>query len=277
MTSGPLYAAPQRDVCIDDCFFYHLTDLPGLGQVGGDWDLTDVADDYLGRIDYSGKRALDIGAASGYLSFQMEARGADVVSFDMCSGKSWNVVPRAANQQKLDSDSRSREVCHSRLQNAYWFCHQRLNSRAKVHYGDVYQLPLELGNFDTVFLGMILPHLRDPFQAIYSASRLAVDTLIITNPGRKTGLIDRLFGRLYQAKFLPSKSNDLVDAWWALSSSCIERMLGTVGFEVVDRIPCKGVLRRNGRAHISRNLSIVSKRVRGQAEGIAPTAAVAAA
>ena len=277
MTSAPLYAAPRRDVCIDDCFFYHLTDLPGLGQVGGDWDLTDVTDDYLGRIDYSGKRALDIGAASGYLSFQMEARGADVVSFDLCSGKSWNVVPLAANQHKFESDSRGREVCHSRLQNAYWFCHQRLNSKAQVHYGDVYQLPLELGNFDIVFLGMILPHLRDPFQAIYSASRLAADTLIITNPGRKTRLIDRLFGRSYQAKFLPSKSNNLVDAWWALSSSCTERMLGTVGFEVVDRIPCKGVLRRNGQARISRNLSIVAKRVRGQAEGVAPTAAVAAA
>ena len=79
-----IYAPPQQ---VDDpaaCIFYHAMNLPGIGSVSGDWDLRDTMDEYLGHFDFQGKRCLDIGSASGYLTFEMERRGArEVVSVDL--------------------------------------------------------------------------------------------------------------------------------------------------------------------------------------------------
>lgn len=41
---------------ISDCTFYHVIDLPGVGTTDGGWDLRGKADEYLGRIDFAGKR-----------------------------------------------------------------------------------------------------------------------------------------------------------------------------------------------------------------------------
>ena len=38
------------------------------------------------------------------------------------------------------------------LRNGYWFAHERLGSKARVHYGNVYDLPDELGHFDIAVL-----------------------------------------------------------------------------------------------------------------------------
>ncbi len=69
-------------------------DIPGAGEVKGHWDLRDCIKPYLGDYDFKGKRVLDVGAASGFLTFSMEKQGADVVSFDMASGAQWDVVPQ---------------------------------------------------------------------------------------------------------------------------------------------------------------------------------------
>ena len=272
----PLYATPQTVDSPESCFFYHFMDLPELGTVGSTWDLRECSEDYLGRLDYQGKRVLDVGTAGGFLTFEMEKRGADVVSFDLPGVEAWNLVPHYSLQSNWDRVVSERSKGHQRLRNAYWYAHRALNSRAKVHYGDVYNLPKQLGNFDVVFLGMILPHLRDPFQALFSASRLAADRLIVTNPGSKTSWLGKWIGRKkFQAKFQPSKDNATCDVWWALSDTCIIRMLETLGFEVTDQISCRALCHENGTVRSRNNQAIVAKRVAGRAEGIAPTAQAA--
>jgi len=273
-----LYAKPLSPTSPEDCFFYHYMDLPTVGTVGSTWDLRDCVDDYLGRQEYRSKRVLDVGTASGYLSFEMEKRGADVVSFDMPSVESWNFVPHFSLRDQWDSIVKDRASCHRKMQNAYWFAHHKLNSNNKVHYGELYDLPRELGNFDIVFMGSILPHLRDPFQALFSASRLASDLLIISNPGRKPRMFDRLLGKQrFQAKFMPSKSENKCDVWWALSTSCIERMVETIGFTVVDRVECKAACHLDGSVKLRRNLAIVAKRIHGVSEGVSEAEVSAAA
>ncbi len=49
---------------------------PGLVRPLARSPLATTIDDYLGRFDFRGKRCLDIGTASGYLTFEMERRGA---------------------------------------------------------------------------------------------------------------------------------------------------------------------------------------------------------
>ena len=175
------YAAPLNVDRPEDCFFYHKIKLPGVGEVGEGWDLRSSIDAYLGKFDFRGKRVLDMGAASGFLTFEMEKRGAEVVSFDMADGTQWDIVPHYDVQSDMDSYRGRCIASHARLKNAYWFTHKCLGSKARVYYGDIYDLPGDLGEFDVAMFGMILGHLRDPFQALYSASRLVKDTIIITN------------------------------------------------------------------------------------------------
>lgn len=49
-------------------------DVPGHGTIQGEWDLRGSVDKYLGHFDFTGKRVLDVGAASGILSFYIEKK-----------------------------------------------------------------------------------------------------------------------------------------------------------------------------------------------------------
>jgi SAM-dependent methyltransferase len=222
------YATPREVVDPNECKFYHRMDVPGLGEVGDQWDLRDCVDDYLGNYNFAGKRVLDVGAASGFLSFEMEKRGADVVSFDMDGGHRWNIVPYY-DLSKEEQDKMRAQVTRSnnRMINGYWYIHRKLNSKIRAYYGDIYDLPEELGPFDVVYFGMILTHLRDPFQALWSAGRLSTDTLIITNQVSE--------GKGPTAAFAPNIETRFDRAWWLPTEACLERMVGVLGFKLVHK------------------------------------------
>ena len=240
------------------CAFYHRVDLPGVGEVGTQWDLRDVIDAYLGQYDFAGKRVLDVGTASGYLTFSMEQRGAEVVSFDMSSGRQWDIVPFRDMWDTFDQSLDNAHKTHERLKNAYWYSHKKLGSKAKVYYGDIYNLPKELGTFDVVVFGMILTHLRDPFRALYSAGRLSRDAIIVTNQTMKT---DHPI-----ATFVPSVENHETQAWWALSDGCIERMLGVLGFTPQRRTTSQARCIVAGREGLELCTSIVARIPRAKAD-----------
>ncbi len=69
-------------------------------------------------------------------------------------------------------------------------------------------------------------------------------------------------------EFAPTASNKRCDVWWALTHSCIENMLGTIGFKVVDRISSTAECNEEGKITKRKNLAIVAKRVAGAAEGL---------
>jgi 2-polyprenyl-3-methyl-5-hydroxy-6-metoxy-1,4-benzoquinol methylase len=223
------YAAPREVVDPAECKFYHRMDVPGLGEVGDQWDLRDCVDEYLGNYNFAGQRVLDVGAASGFLSFEMEKRGADVVAFDMDGGHRWNIVPyydvSPAEQEKI-----RQQVTRSnhRTINAFWYVHRALRSNVRAYYGDIYDIPEALGPFDVVYFGMILTHLRDPFQALYSAGRLATDAIIITNQVSE--------GVGPTAAFAPNIETRAERAWWLPTEACLERMLGVLGFKLESKV-----------------------------------------
>lgn len=216
------YADPRPVHDIKSCYFYHRMDLPGIGVVGGDWDLRSTIEDYLAGFQFAGKRVLDVGAASGFPSFEMERRGAEVVSFDMAPDGRWDIVPLAG----LDVDAAvqyKRESWVS-LTNAYWFAHAALHSEAKAAYGNIYDISEELGTFDVAFLGAVLLHLKDPFEALRSAARRTRDILIVTDMAYHTS------GP--QMEFVPTRVGP-PDTWWRLSEECVAQMLDVLGFDVV--------------------------------------------
>ena len=113
----------------------------------------------------------------------------------------------------------------TRIKNAYWYVHRILKSKAKVYYGDIYNIPEQLGPFDVVMFGMVLPHLRDPFFALQSASRLSREWIIITQQAMNKSEPVMLFMPDCETRSDPI-------TWWLMSDDCISRMLGVLGFKI---------------------------------------------
>lgn len=225
-----MYAEPRRISDPESCFWYHTMDLPGFGTTPGSWDLRPTIGDYLGQVDLAGLRCLDVGAASGHLSFEMERCGArEVVSVDTLTGGDLDaLVPFADPRFDLNAKRREMDEIHDALVNSYWFAHRALGSRARVWYGNAYDLPPELGRFDVAVIGMMLPHTRDPLRILERVGALA-DRIVVTQPS--------LEETREMAYFMPDP--DTLNpwwAWWSMSDACLERMLRIVGFRVEERI-----------------------------------------
>lgn len=172
-----LYAEPRVVTELKDCYFYHTVELPGHGLIKGSWDLRGSVDTYLGGVSFAGKRVLDVGSANGFLSFEMEQRGAKVVAYDLSENEDWDIVPFSG----LDIDTiRIENRAHIRqLNNAFWLGHRLLDSKADMVYGSVYNIPKEIGPCNISVFGCILEHLRDPFLALHKAALLTTETIVV--------------------------------------------------------------------------------------------------
>jgi SAM-dependent methyltransferase len=222
------FVEPRRGLRPEDCFFYHVCDLPGVGQVGGHWDLRGTVDSYLGGVNFAGKTVLDVGTASGFLTFEMEKRGATVTSFDVAGVDDTEIVPfwdDPCSPAEILAQQRSG---FERLKNSYWFCHEKLGSKARAYYGNIHRLPRELGQFDIVMIGTCLPHIRDQLSALESIARHARDTVIISQP---TLPDERPIAKM----IAPAEGKDKElrrFAWWVMSDGCVKNFMGILGFKL---------------------------------------------
>lgn len=223
------YATPRLVVDPADCLFYHTIDVPGYGEFQGQWDLRDGLDEYVGGLDWRGKRVLEIGTASGLLCFHMERRGAEVVAFDLSDSDSWDLVPYAEGD--LEAFAQHRREAIRKMNNGYWLCHRAFGSTANVVYGSLYSVPGEIGPVDVSTFCSVLLHVRDPFLALSSALRLTRQTVVVTDllpestPERRDG------AALPTMEFVPDGSvGQPRDSWWLLTPAVVQRFLGVLGF-----------------------------------------------
>jgi len=222
------YAEPRAISSLQDCYFYHTMDVPGHGTVQGEWDLRGSVDKYLGHYDFAGKRVLDVGAASGVLSFHMEEQGAEVVSFDLSEDFDWDIVPFAENDNAAARNERRGHL--RKINNSYWLCHQAFSSKARMVNGVVYDIPQAIGPVDVAVFGSILLHLRDPFLALENAARLAQEAIIVCDLSP--------FGRLASRfkknpRFMPRSAapDGINDGWFRLPPLLVQEYLGILGFK----------------------------------------------
>jgi SAM-dependent methyltransferase len=224
------FAEPRVIEDLGECFFYHTMTLPTFGEVHAHWDLRGRFDDYIGGVDLKGKSVIDIGTATGFLSFEAEQRGATrVVSFDMEHARLQAFLPFKDKQSYIDPEGWSQyhniEVEH--WKNAYWLCHRLLGSKAQVYYGDINVLPAELGTFDVAIIGSVLEHLSDPVRALSSVSRLVGETIVVVTPLVESD--DRF------ANFEGRATNPEQDfTWWTLSRGLYREVFAMLGFEIVE-------------------------------------------
>lgn len=210
-----------------DCSWYHTMKVPGLGTVQGEWDLRKNEANYLGNVDFKGKKVLELGTASGFLSFYMEKKGADVITNDLSFVDTWDMVPYKNRDQEY---SRLRRKDHiRRLNNSFILAKRKLNSKVKSIHGTIYRMTDYMGEVDIAVFGSILLHLRDPLLALEKVLSKTKETVIITDivpNGHKRQPLDKPIAYLNPSpKFV-----DDSETWWLIPPETIITYLKILGF-----------------------------------------------
>jgi SAM-dependent methyltransferase len=201
------------------CSFYHAMDLPQLGFVPGSWDLRGRFDDYIGGVDLRDRSVLDVGTASGFLSFEAERRGArSVTSFDAAT---------ASQLQRNPGLEASQAEFEARI-NSYRLAHHLLKSKAVPIFGDIYSLSDIAPKSDVVIIGQILVHLRDPFGALEQMARCSTDTLVIAE-----GMFE------HPEPIAAYLGGSTPISWLHFSTRVYREFLPKLGFEITSITPGK--------------------------------------
>jgi len=237
------YFKKDTPIEFSDCLFYTVQDIPGRNQpTSGYWDLRKGVDAYLGYTDFKSKTVLELGPASGFLTFHIEKAGGDVTSIDLSPERDvWDAVPACARNWKADRAAHMETLI--RLQNAYWYAHRAHKSKAKLMHGHIYNLPADIGPYDISLMCSVLLHIQNPFLAIQNMLRVTEERAVITEllpTGRLvvpilTRLRSAIFGKTRNAaipflQFLPSADGQDPFSWWLISPEAVVRMAELFGF-----------------------------------------------
>jgi len=185
---------PSDNISLDECEWYHAMEIPGIPDSGVtpsvSFDCREDIGNILGNLDYNGKKVLNLGSITGYLSFEAERRGGDVTSIDLsvdptqmskqqATERDW--VPRANEDWKKDLKGfMNREVLR---RNAFWYAHKALNSKSRMLISHANNLPKELDAHDIGIIFSVLLHIRDPFLALQRMCSHVNEKIVITELG----------------------------------------------------------------------------------------------
>jgi SAM-dependent methyltransferase len=221
-------AARRADADLADFVWYHTTELADGTVLPGVWDLRGHEAAYLGGVDLAGKRVLELGPATGYLTFYMERMGAQVVSFEAGFDVSVDTLP-VQGQDHPEERLRVMQETIDRNHDAWWHLHRAFGSSATFVQGNIYDMPADLGHFDVTLVGAILLHLREPWGALSQAARRTTETMIVTEP-----LQDDLHPPDSNImRFSPSAEHHLTN-WWSIYPGAVVSMLARLGFGRVE-------------------------------------------
>ena len=239
--NSPIFAKPPSDnISLEDCKFYHVMDIPGLSEpTKGDWDLRKGVDEYLGHLNFKNRTVLELGPASGYITFHIEKLGAKVTSIDLPIKKDlWINIRRVKDNWQEELNALIKKIAMT--QKAYWYAHKAFNSKAKLILSHVNDLPEEIGIYDISLMCSVILHLQNPFLGIQNMLRHTKEKAIITELGGYTriksfrntirNLIRRIMRPPPSMTFIPDEGRTPFK-WWYLSPEVIVNMANILGFE----------------------------------------------
>jgi hypothetical protein len=190
--------------------------------IPGAWDLRGRESAYVGEVEVVGKRVLELGPASGHLTFWMERSGAEVVGFEAGYDVAVDLLP-VHGRDMFREKAIIMDVV-DRVHNSWWLVHESLGSHSKLVHGNIYSLPSDLGTFDVSVFGAILLHLREPWGALAEAARRTEHTMVVTDVLEETAAPDSNVMRFATA------GRDALTNWWVISPGAIVEMLTRLGF-----------------------------------------------
>ena len=195
--------------------WYHTIDLGDGLCTPGAYDHRPYLGAYGLPKELTGCTALDIGAASGYFTFELERRGALVTSTELPQWLAHDFGPQYASQM---TETRAQEYLHD----PYQFAHDAIGSHAQRKMINVYDInPDSVGLFDLVFCGSVLLHLTDPARAlmrIRSVTRQAAVIATVVYPLPTPEPLARFMGE-------PGGFT-----WWYPNRAAFEAMVRSAGF-----------------------------------------------
>ena len=240
--NSPFFAKPPSDsIPLEDCEFYHVMDIPGLSEPPkGIFDLRKGVNEFLGHVDFKNKTVLELGPASGFLTFHIEKMGGDVTSIELDHKKyKWDIVKRVKHnwQEELNVFVKREK----KMRNSYWYAHKAFNSKSKLILSHINDLPAELEIYDISLMCAVLLHNQNPFLGIQNMLRHTKEKAVITEVGGYTRIksfrntIRNLIRRIMRPPppsmtFIPDEGRTPFK-WWYLSPEVIVNMANILGFE----------------------------------------------
>ena len=219
--------------------WYHTIELPA-GPTNGEYDLRAAVDKVPWPTSLDGARCLDVGTHDGFWAFEMERRGAaEVMATDIATPDllDWP-EPRPELSPEIYEFVAERKA-------AFHIAKEALDSKVEHRYLSVYDLdPADVGQFDVVFIGTLLHHLRDPVGALMAMRRVCRGHLVVS-----------AVVSLSKSALLPATPVTELLAFpgkplWAIPNIAgLRRQIESAGFEVERRGPLHFQPTGGGRRH----------------------------
>lgn len=217
--------APARNALrkrIDALSWYHTFDLDGC-ITPGMFDHRRIVDKLLLPERLDGLRCLDAASADGFFAFELKRRGAaEVVSLDAESmdAQDWQGPPDTG---RVDFDM-------SELRRRFELVREVTGLDVQRVKCNLYEItPERLGQFDLVFLGNVLLHLRNPQAALHALWSVTQGELISYEPVS-----------FVQSVMHPRAPTALLwngapgPMWWVHNIKGHRHLLRISGFEVIE-------------------------------------------
>jgi len=203
--------------------WYHTLELPGYTTTGV-FDLRSVVGKYGLPESLEGKRVLEVGTWDGFWAFEMEKRGAaEVVAIDLDDERELDWPPRRRTPQDPDEIVRG---------SGFSLAKEMLGSKVERVVKSVYHAtPEELGQFDLVFCGSVLIHLRDQLLAMERIANLTKPGGMFISAEAYEWVTDLVPFPL--ARFRGNRNQAVV--FWVPSRKAWRDMLWFAGFDRVEQ------------------------------------------
>jgi tRNA (mo5U34)-methyltransferase len=195
--------------------WYHTIDLGGGLVTPGAYDHRPYLGAYGLPERLAGFSALDVGAASGFFTFELERRGGQVTSTELPNWMAHDFGPQYAAGM-------SAQAAEQYLHDPYSFAHAALRSQAERRLINVYDIsPQTLGLFDLVFCGSVLLHLTDPARALMRIQSVTRQVAVIATVLYPLATPEPL------ARFMGEPNGF---TWWYPNRAGFEALVRSAGF-----------------------------------------------
>jgi tRNA (mo5U34)-methyltransferase len=203
--------------------WYHTLELaPGV-QTSGYFDHRPLLPKLPIPASLNGRRCLDIGTFDGFWAFEMERRGAgEVVAADILDPMAWD-WPAGADPLAIEALERRKEAGRG-----FEIAARALGSNVKKIEASVYELLPEVhGEFDFVFMGSLLLHLRDPIRALERVRSVCRGQFLTIDA------VDPLLTLLHPRRPIAFLEGTARPWWWKPNLRGYRQMVVAGGFEVL--------------------------------------------
>jgi tRNA (mo5U34)-methyltransferase len=204
--------------------WYHTLELrPGL-LTPGFFDTRSLPARMPFPQSMEGYRCLDVATFDGFWAFEMERRGAsEVIGIDILDPLGWD-WPAGSTDEVIAALERRKEGGVGFRMAAAELC-----SSVEHRECSVYELdPAVHGQFDFVYVGSLLMHLRDPVRALERVRSVCRGRLLLLDN------IDLFLSAVFRNRPIARFDGIGRPWWWKPNTAALARMVRSAGFQLIE-------------------------------------------